>query len=413
MSPLHKYAPFRAFGIEIEYMIVDSATLLPKPIAHELLRNLSHRVVNSLRMGDTVVSNELAAHVIELKTAAPSSDFDAIARSFQSTVQILNDKLASFGAMLAPGGMHPFMHPETHSGIWQFDDREIYEWYDATFGCRSHGWLNLQSCHLNLPFQTEAEFALLHDAVIIALPLLPALSGASPSVEGRYEGHLDTRLHVYADNQKRFPAIAGHVIPESIHDEATYRRTVLAPAYESVRSLDPEKLIEADWLNSRGAIARFDRGSIEIRILDAQENPRCDLAICSLLVQLLKSLAALGPEAVTPLARQFSPAERKQQLMNAASQGQNVSLAQKELAAGLGLGEIETLHDFWSAFLQMETAAKRSPFEPFRIERILTEGSLGERMLRQGGESPSPRDLAAVLRGLCHDLANGSKNLVG
>lgn len=409
MSPKYQYKSFSAFGIEIEYMIVDATTLLPRPIAHELLRDASNKVVNSLQMGDTVVSNELAAHVIELKTASPSSDFEAIARSFQSTIGALSAKLAGFGAMLAPGGMHPFMLPKEHSGIWEYDDREIYEWYDATFGCRSHGWLNLQSCHLNLPFQTEDEFALLHDAIIVVLPLLPALSGASPYLEGRYDGHLDTRLHVYADNQKRFPAIAGHVIPESIHDEATYQTTVLAPAYESVKSLDPEKLIEADWLNSRGAIARFDRGSVEIRILDAQENPRCDLAICSVLVQLLQRLVGLGPETVTNLVSEFSPAQRKQHLMTAATRGKTVPLAQKHLASILGLGSIETLGDFWTAFLASEEAMGKDPFESSLVQRILTDGSLGERMLGQCGEKPTREDLENLLRGLCRELAQDSR----
>lgn len=408
MSPKYQYNLFSAFGIEIEYMIVDSSTLLPRPIAHELLRDPSNKIVNSLKMGDTVVSNELAAHVIELKTASPSSDFEAIALSFQSTISVLNAKLSTFGAMLAPGGMHPFMLPKEHSGIWEHDDREIYEWYDATFGCRSHGWLNLQSCHLNLPFQTESEFALLHDAIIVALPLLPAISGASPYLEGRYDGHLDTRLHVYADNQKRFPAIAGDVIPESIHDEATYQKTVLAPAYESVKSIDPEQLIEADWLNSRGAIARFDRGSVEIRIIDAQENPRCDLAISSILVQLLQRLVELGPETITHLVSEFSPAQRKQHLMTAATRGKSVPLAQKQLATALGIGDVETLGEFWTAFLEREKATGKDPFESRLVQRNLFDGSLGERMLRQCGEKPIREDLEKMLKGLCRDLAKDS-----
>ena len=44
------------------------------------------------------------------------------------------------------------------------------------------------------------------------------------------------------------------------------------------------------WVNSRGAITRFDRGSIEIRIMDVQECPSADLAIITLVNETLKAL---------------------------------------------------------------------------------------------------------------------------
>jgi len=44
-------------------------------------------------------------------------------------------------------------------------------------------------------------------------------------------------------------------------------------------------------LNSRGAIARFDRGAIEIRLVDIQECPDADIAIAEWEVAVLKGLA--------------------------------------------------------------------------------------------------------------------------
>ena len=46
------------------------------------------------------------------------------------------------------------------------------------------------------------------------------------------------------------------------------------------------------WVNSRGATARFDRGTIEIRLLDIQECPAADLAIITLIIQVLKWLVS-------------------------------------------------------------------------------------------------------------------------
>ncbi|MES1226840.1 MAG: glutamate--cysteine ligase, partial [Bacteroidota bacterium] len=44
-------------------------------------------------------------------------------------------------------------------------------------------------------------------------------------------------------------------------------------------------------VNSRGAIPRFDRGSIEIRVMDIQECPAADMAIITLVIETIKALA--------------------------------------------------------------------------------------------------------------------------
>ena len=45
-------------------------------------------------------------------------------------------------------------------------------------------------------------------------------------------------------------------------------------------------------MNSRGAIPRFDRGSIEIRLMDIQECPAADLAALTLVIETIKALSA-------------------------------------------------------------------------------------------------------------------------
>jgi len=56
-------------------------------------------------------------------------------------------------------------------------------------------------------------------------------------------------------------------------------REILAPLYAEMHPLDPEGILCHEWLNSRGAIARFDRNAVEIRLVDVQECPLADLAI--------------------------------------------------------------------------------------------------------------------------------------
>ena len=124
------------------------------------------------------------------------------------------------------------------------------------------------------------------------LPLLPALAASSPLVDGRVTGLLDNRLEVYRLNQRLIPSVTGRVIPEPVFTPQAYREEILATMYRDIAAHDPEAILQHEWLNSRGAIARFERNTIEIRLLDVQECPAADLAIVSLLVALLQALVA-------------------------------------------------------------------------------------------------------------------------
>src|SRR5690606_34764896 len=102
-------------------------------------------------------------------------------------------------------------------------------------------------------------------------------------------------------NARRIPSISGLVIPEPVYTRADYERVILARAYADIAPHDPEGILQYEWLNARGAIARFDRQTIEIRVLDIQECPQADLAICAAIVQVLRALTA---GELSPLARQ-------------------------------------------------------------------------------------------------------------
>src|SRR6185295_13392375 len=118
------------------------------------------------------------------------------------------------------------------------------------------------------------------------------LAASSPIYEGRHHGWLDGRLFHYVANQRRLPTIIGGVIPEPVGSEAEYREKIHAPMFKEIAPHDPEGMLQEEWLNSRAAIARFERSAIEIRCMDTQENPRADLALCFFTVAALKR--ALG-----------------------------------------------------------------------------------------------------------------------
>ena len=205
---------FERFGVELEYMIVDAQTLAVRPEADVLIQGISGSVDGDVARGSLEWSNELSLHLIELKTGRPATRLSGLASAFQKEVRFINRFLARRGARLLPTAMHPWMNPARESRLWPHGNGEIYSAFHRIFNCSGHGWTNLQSTHLNLPFRTAGEFRRLHTAIRLLLPLLPALAASSPFVEGRRAPVLDMRLQVYRHNCRRLPSLTGQVIPE-------------------------------------------------------------------------------------------------------------------------------------------------------------------------------------------------------
>jgi gamma-glutamyl:cysteine ligase YbdK (ATP-grasp superfamily) len=74
--------------------------------------------------------------------------------------------------------------------------------------------------------------------------------------------------------------MAGDIIPEYINSFKEYRQITINNYTEELQKLKaPECLLNKEWLNSRGAVFRFDRKAIEIRIMDEQECIKTDVAL--------------------------------------------------------------------------------------------------------------------------------------
>ena len=288
VTPQPHLRAFTGFGIELEYMIVDRCSLKVRPLADRLLVDESGAVVNEIAHGAIAWSNELVAHVVELKTNGPAVSLHELNRPFADSINEINRRLMADDAMLLPTAMHPLFDPGTETTLWAHGQNEIYAAYDRIFGTRGHGWSNLQSMHINLPFYDDQEFRRLHAAIRVVLPIIPALAASSPVEEGRKSGWFDRRLFHYRYNQSRIPEIAGTGIPEAVAGIDAYHARILAPMYRAIAPHDPNDILADDWLNSRGAIARFERQAIEIRLADLQECPSADLAIAEALVRLVR-----------------------------------------------------------------------------------------------------------------------------
>lgn len=282
---------FEATGLELEYMIVGRDDLAVRPVADAVIHAKVGSYESEIENGRISWSNELALHVIELKTNGPARSLHGLAELFQENVREVLGLLEPLGAMLLPTAMHPWMDPKTEFRLWPHEYSTVYEAFDRIFDCAGHGWANVQSAHVNLPFAGDEEFARLHAAVRVLLPILPALAASSPVADAARTPFLDTRLEHYRGHARRIPSVAGRLVPEPVFSERAYAERVLGPIYADLAPLDPQGVLRHEWVNARGCIARFDRGSIEIRVLDVQECPRADLAIAAATIAAVRALA--------------------------------------------------------------------------------------------------------------------------
>lgn len=285
------YKLWERFGVEMEFMIVDKDSLQVLPRADVPLgKDKDGNQLSDVEYDDIGLSNELVSHVLEFKCAHPKSTFDGLGKRFFHEIRRANKKLEKINAMLLPSATHPFMDP-AEMQLWPYDCNEIYETYDRIFNCKGHGWANLQSTHLNLSFDGDSEFAELHAAIRLLLPLIPAIAASSPYLDGKYSGLKDARIEVYRHNQDKVPEITGQVIPEQAYSYDEYDKQIFDKVKKAIAPHDPEHLLNHYFLNSRGAIARFDRGAIEIRLVDIQECPNADIAIAEMEIAALKAIA--------------------------------------------------------------------------------------------------------------------------
>ena len=291
-----RYGLLQKMGIELEYMIVGSADLMPSPLAESLL---DHRTGETDR-GLWGWSKELTSHVIEIKNPKPVSDLKWLKASVMAEVQEINQRLLAHGARLLPTGAHPLFAPTPSNVVlWPHGQKEIYNLYNQIFDCTGHGWSNLQSTHINLSFDSDFEFEQLHGAIRLLLPLLPGLFASTPILEGKETGFLCSRLDCYRKNQSRIPEIAGDVVPEAnLKSELEYKTQVLQSMYSAVSPFDPGGILQKEWLNSRGAIPKFEYGLIEIRVCDIQENPLADMDFAEFVVIILRRMIERGAHRI-------------------------------------------------------------------------------------------------------------------
>ena len=256
-----------------------------------MLRDFHGRIVNFVKQPHFTFGKELQLHVMEVKPNAPF----ASPREFEETMleavltlyEFVNRK---YGASLLGTGMHPLLRLD-ETGVWPHRHRQIYRAYSKIFNLKRHGWLNIQSYQLNLPYSDEKSGIQLHNLLASICPYLPAIAASSPIYEGKIGENVDNRLLFYKENQREVPSVTGDVIPEYTTSFKQYRQEVIDKYSRDIAAAGAEKLLlKKDWVNSRGVIFRFDRRALEIRLMDEQECVKSDVALSCFVRALLRGL---------------------------------------------------------------------------------------------------------------------------
>jgi gamma-glutamyl:cysteine ligase YbdK (ATP-grasp superfamily) len=172
-------------GPEHEFSLVNDE-LKALPIVDQVLKDFHGRVVNSVKLPRFSFAKELQLHVMEVKPNEPFHTPVEFEETMQEAVQTLQSFIGrKYGAHLLGTGMHPLLRLD-ETNVWPHRHRQIYEAFSKVFNLKRHGWLNIQSYPLNVPYSDEKSGILLHNMISNICPYLPALSASSPIFEGKF-----------------------------------------------------------------------------------------------------------------------------------------------------------------------------------------------------------------------------------
>ena len=282
-------------GPEHEFSLVNQE-LKVLPVADKIIKDYCGKIINFVELPAFTFGKEMQLHVMEVKANSPFKSPVKFEETMQNAVSTLNQIVHKHGALLLGTGMHPLLKLED-TAIWSHHHRKIYQEYGKIFKLNQHGWLNIQSFHLNLPYRKEADGIQMHNLLANLCAYLPAIAASSPIYEGKAGPDVDNRLHFYKINQKEIPSVTGEIIPEYADSFSQYKHEVIGRYSEALAKAGAGKtLLSREWVNSRGVIFRFDRSALEIRVMDEQECVKSDVALSCFIRATLRGLIALKAE---------------------------------------------------------------------------------------------------------------------
>ena len=388
--------PFDLIAVEYTWMLVDRDTLRAAPRAEEVLRDVTGKGARSLEW-----SAGPAAHLLRLAPAPSAAWSNAVELQVAQEVRAVSQVLSERQLALLPAGGHPLFDPRKETIIWQDDTTSLAA---RTIGCDTHGWGNALFSMVELPFGTDEEFSRLHAALRMVLPIVPALSAASPLHQGHWNKDLDGALMAHMDHAGRMPQLIGAFVPESVVGQEEYYREVLGPIAQALAEHDRSGTVDHQLWNRRAVIARFDRATLQLRIADMQECPAADTAIAEMVVAVTKAMLA-GRWVSNYLQRAWHETDLAAILKDTAQHAGAAVITNKDYLLMFGLlRESATANELWRHLYQQFRQELSEPTR-LRIAHILDRGCLAQRIRTHIGEQATPDRIALLYQELIGCLA--------
>ena len=167
---------------------------------------------------------------------------------------------------------------------------------------------------------------------------------------------------------------------------------------------DPEHLLNHFFLNSRGAIARFDRGAVEIRLVDIQECPDADIAIAEWEVAVLKGLAE-GAFASEAEIRALDTDALAKILLATTHSAEKTVISDRDF---LKIWGIEVSEITAAELIQKTTEKVKNKISTHSLEllqKMFKRGTLASALVKNVGADPDRDDFVYEYGRLAHCLA--------
>jgi carboxylate-amine ligase len=232
------------------------------------------------------------------------------------------------------------------------------------------------------------------------------LCASSPILEGTHTGFKDSRLEYYKTNQKEIPEMTGLIIPERVFTKVDYYATIFEPIKKAIRPYDTNKILDHHFLNSRGAIARFDRNAIEIRLVDIQESPKADIAICALIIEVLKLLVNKKLGSIQQ-QKKWCKQELFDILNPAIKDAESFRVLNLDYLKLFSIIDTSTIQNIWKHLYEM-TKLNIHEAHHEALDVILTQGTLATRILKAIGNDYSKQNITKVYTQLAQCLQDNT-----
>ncbi len=172
--------------------------------------------------------------------------------------------------------------------------------------------------------------------------------------------------------------------------------------YKAIASYDPQGILQHEWLNSRGAIPKFEPQAIEIRIIDSQECVKADMAIADVVIALLKSWSKNNtyPEHAPCATMQL-----KQIYDDCIQDGTQTLITDSQILEHWQLPKRNLkARDAWSMLIE-KVSSDLSHETQRTLQHILSQGNLSERILRVYQQSPQHDQIERIYRQMVECLS--------